>query len=141
MGIRSAIQLAVVTSLIISLAMFLFGRQLTSLFISPEIPALATEAARIAYLYLRIMAIFLPILYLLYVYLSALQGMGYTVTTLISGFIEFSMRLLVACIIGWSGYEMGIFSAEVIAWFSAYLYLMIHYYKKIKLLEKSSAHS
>lgn len=141
MGIRSAIQLAVATSLVISLAMFLFGRQLTSLFISPEIPALAAEAKHIAYLYLRVMATFLPILYLLYVYLSALQGMGYTVTTLISGFIEFFMRLLIACVIGWSGYEMGIFSAEIIAWFGAFLYLMIHYHKKIKLLENSSAQS
>lgn len=134
-GVRSAARLAVATSLVIAAVMFLFGRPITSLFISAEIPALAAEAKYIAYLYLRIMAAFLPILYLLYVYLSALQGMGYTGITLISGIIEFFMRLLIACIVGWSGYEMGIFCAEIIAWCGAAIYLMVHYYKKISLLE------
>lgn len=134
-GIHSAVKLAVATSILIAACMFLFGRPITSLFISAENPVLAAEAKEIAYLYLRIMAAFLPILYLLYVYLSALQGMGYTVITLISGIIEFFMRFIVACVVGKSGYEMGIFSAEIIAWIGAFLYLMYHYHKKIRMLE------
>jgi len=134
-GVRTAAKLSVVTSVVIAAVMFLLGRQLTGLFISAEIPALAAEARTVAYLYLRIMAAFLPVLYLLYVYLSALQGMGHTVTTLVSGFLEFFIRMVIAGIVGITGYETGIFSAEVIAWIGAFLYLMFHYHKKLGQME------
>ena len=139
MGVRTAVKLSLVTSVVIAAIMFLFGRQITGLFISTEAPALAAEAKHVAYCFLCVMAAFLPVLYLLYVYLSALQGMGYTGTTLVSGIIEFFIRMVIACIIGKTGYEMGIFSAEVIAWIGAFLYLMCHYRKKIRLMEQNSA--
>lgn len=93
------------------------------------------QAYHVAYCFLCVMSAFLPVLYLLYVYLSALQGMGYTGITLISGIIEFLIRLIIAFIIGLSGFEMGIFCAEIIAWIGAAIYLMIHYYRKIALLD------
>lgn len=134
-GIRTAIKLSLTTSIVIAAIMVLFGRSITALFISTEIPALAAEAKYVAYCFLCVMAAFLPFLYLLYVFLSALQGMGYTGITLISGIIEFLIRLIIARIVGWSGYEMGIFSAEIIAWMGAAIFLASNYYKKIKLLE------
>ncbi|MBP3306294.1 MAG: MATE family efflux transporter [Anaerotignum sp.] len=134
-GVRSAGKLSVATSVVIAGIMFLFGRSITALFISTEIPALAAEAKHVAYCFLCVMSAFLPVLYLLYVYLSALQGMGYTGITLISGIIEFLIRLIIAFIIGLSGFEMGIFCAEIIAWIGAAVYLMIHYYRKIALLD------
>jgi len=135
-GIRAAVKLSVVTSVVIALIMFLFGRQITGLFISTENPLLAAEARRVAYTFLCVMATFLPVLYLLYVYLSALQGMGYTGITLISGILEFFIRMVIALFIGWCGHEMGIFSAEIVAWCGAFLYLMICYRKKIKWMEQ-----
>ena len=134
-GIRAAVKLSVATSAVIALIMFVFGRNITGLFISAENPLLAAEARYIAYTFLCIMATFLPVLYLLYVYLSALQGMGYTGLTLISGILEFLIRTAIALIVGWSGFEMGIFATEVVAWMGAFLYLMAYYHKKIKLLE------
>ena len=134
-GIRTAIKLSLTTSIVIAAIMVLFGRSITALFISTEIPTLAAEAKYVAYCFLCVMAAFLPVLYLLYVFLSALQGMGYTGITLISGIIEFLIRLIIARIVGWSGYEMGIFSAEIIAWMGAAIFLASNYYKKIKLLE------
>lgn len=133
-GVRSAVKLSVATSVVIAGIMFLFGRSITALFISTEIPTLALEAKHVAYCFLCVMSAFLPVLYLLYVYLSALQGMGHTGITLISGIIEFLIRLLIACIIGWNGYKTGIFYAEIIAWIGAVTYLMVHYYKKVSLL-------
>ena len=135
-GIRAAVKLSVVTSLVIALIMFVFGRPITGLFISTENPLLAAEAKTIAYTFLCVMAAFLPVLYMLYVYLSALQGMGYTGITLISGILEFCIRAGIALIIGQSGYEMGIFSTEPVAWCGAFLYLMIYYRRKIKYMEQ-----
>ena len=134
-GIRAAVKLSVATSAVIALIMFVFGRNITGLFISAENPLLAAEAKHIAYTFLCIMATFLPVLYLLYVYLSALQGMGYTGLTLISGILEFLIRTVIALIVGWSGFEMGIFATEVVAWMGAFLYLKAYYHKKIKLLQ------
>ena len=131
-GVRSAALLALATSVLIAVTMFLFGKPLTALFISSEVPALAAEAKQVAYAFLCVMAVFLPVLYLLYVYLSALQGMGYTVHTLISSIIEFLLRVCIAVVVGWSGYTYGIFGSEVLAWLGAMLYLAFQYHKKIR---------
>ena len=67
--------LSLLTSLIISAAMFLFGKNILSLFISGE-PQQTQEVLAIAFKYLSIMAAMLWVLYFLYVYRSALQGLG-----------------------------------------------------------------
>ena len=136
-GVNAAVKLSLITSAAIAAVMFLFGRQITSLFISSDVPALLAEAKYIAYAFLCVMAAFLPVLYLLYVYLSALQGMGYTGITLLSGILEFFIRLGIALIIGKTGWEMGIFSAEVLAWVGAFLFLMVHYRRKIREMERT----
>lgn len=136
-GVRSAVVLSVATSLLIGAVMLVFGRPVTMLFISSKEPGLAAAAGETAYLYLCIMSVFLPLLYLLYVYQAALQGMGNTVISMVSGMIEFVLRVGVAVVIGITGYEKGIFSAEVIAWFGAAVFLMAEYYLSIRRKEKT----
>lgn len=131
--------LAVSTSLVIAGCMIAFGRSITMLFISSDVPELVVEAGNIAYIYLCVMAAFLPVLYLLYVYLSALQGLGDTVKTMISGIVEFVLRALISVTVGFMGFEMGIFGAEVTAWIGAAVYLMYHYHKKIAGLQITSS--
>ena len=82
------------------------------------------------------MSVSLPVLYLLYVFLSALQGMGLTVSTMISGIVEFILRVGFASLVGWSGYQSGIFGAEVSAWFGAAAFLSVSYFRGIRKLEK-----
>jgi len=130
-GMHAAVILSVGTSLLIAACMITFGRSITMLFISSEVPELMTEAGNIAYVYLCVMAAFLPVLYLLYVYLSALQGIGDTVRPMISGIIEFILRAVISVAVGLIGFEMGVFGAEVSAWVGAAAYMMYHYYKKI----------
>lgn len=131
-GMKSATVLAVATSVVISLAMFLFGRPITMLFISGENPAEAMQAGNIAYQYLCVMASALGILYVLYLLLFALQGLGDTVRPMISGIVELGLRVAVAVTVAWTGYEMGVFGAEVAAWTGCTLYLWYHYRKKMK---------
>lgn len=137
-GMRSALMLAVSTSLVIAACMIVFGRSITMLFISGEVPDLAIEAGNIAYIYLCVMAICLPVLYLLYVYLSALQGLGDTVRPMLSGIIEFMLRAVISIAVGYIGFEMGVFGAEVSAWFGAAIYMMYHYYKKIARMQEGN---
>ena len=73
------------------------------------------------------MAIFLWVLYLLYVYRSAIQGLGNTLIPLASGIAEFVMRVSVALLLPkWIG-EEGIYYAEICAWSSAAVLLIISY--------------
>ena len=76
-GVHSGTYMALLTAVVISGVMVLFGRNILSLFVSGE-PEQIRQVLDIAYKYLFIMAIFLWVLYLLYVYRSAIQGLGNT---------------------------------------------------------------
>lgn len=127
-GISSATLLAVATSLVIATLMLVFGRSVTMIFISQDDPILAKTAGDIAYQYLCTMCISLPILYLLYVYQAGLQGMSNTVMPMISGIIEFVLRVSLSLLVGVTGYQKGIFGAEVSAWWGASIFLMLSYF-------------
>ena len=131
-GMKSATVLALLTAVGIAALMFLFGRPITMLFISTENPADAALAGDIAYRYLCVMASCLPVLYVLYLLLFALQGLGDTVRPMISGLVELFLRLIVAGAVAYTGYYTGIFGAESAAWTGATVYLTYHYLKKMK---------
>lgn len=127
-GVRWAVGISIVTSAVIAAVMVLFGRQITGLFISSDTPALEIAAGETAYLYLCVMSAALPVLYLLYAYRSALQGMGNTRIPLLSGIVEFIVRVGGAVIIGITAWQNGIFLAEVGAWLGAAVLLGGAYY-------------
>ena len=127
-GMRAGVLLSLVTAAVIAGAMILWGRQATMLFLSSEDPAVELAAGRTAYRYLVIMSAALPVLYLLYLYRAALQGMGDTVIPMVSGIVEFVMRVGVAVIVFFTGHRNNIFFSEVTAWIGAALLLGIAYY-------------
>lgn len=88
LGIRRAVVLLVGVAVGIAVLMIAVGKHLLRLFISaaPELEAAVLDSA---YSYLFVMSLFLIILYLLFAYRSALQGLGNTWAPLLSGFLEF----------------------------------------------------
>lgn len=137
-GVRSALLISLVTSLLISTVMLVFGRSILSLFIkeTPENPSQAVQALEIAYHYLSIMSVCLPILYFLHVVRSGIQGMGNTVLPMVSGFAEFFMRTGAALLLPLAMGEEGIFYAEVLAWIGADVVLGISYLYTVKRAER-----
>lgn len=134
-GLRTALGIAVITSVIIALIMLVFGRLILGCFISGT-PAEVERTMNVAYLYLSIMSICLPILYVLHVVRSTIQGMGNTVLPMLSGIMEFAMRTLSAFLLPlWIG-EIGIFFAEIAAWLGADVVLVISYYVTFSKIEK-----
>lgn len=131
LGMKKAIQLSIVTSLAVSGLMIAFGKHLLNLFISPT-ASNRVEVLSVGYTYLVIMALFLMALFLLYMYRSALQGMGNTVIPMVSGIVELMMRLSIAMVLTrWIG-GTGIFFGEVSAWMGAMTLLGFFYYRDIK---------
>ena len=113
--------------------MFIFGRVIIGLFI--EDTAEAEAAIEIAMEFLRIMAGALPILYVLHVVRSALQGMGDTVMPMVSGLAECVMRtgsaIALPPLIGGSG----VFWAEVLAWVGADVILIPSYFRRMAKID------
>lgn len=135
-GVRAANILALGSSLVIAAVMLIFGRQITMLFISREDIILAIEAGNTAYRFLCCMSLSLPILYLLYVYMSALQGMGNTVFPMYSAAFELVIRIAVALIVARVGFREGIFFAEVGAWFGGAATQFLGYVIQIRKIPK-----
>ena len=126
-GMRSAVAIAIATSVAIALVMLVFGKPILGCFISgtPEEAAVAMDAA---YAYLAILSLCLPILYILHVTRSAIQGMGNTLLPMASGIAEFVMRTAIALLLPLVIQETGIYIAEVAAWAGADLVLVISYF-------------
>ena len=135
-GVSWAVVISLATSVLIGGAMILFGREITMLFISSDSAEAMAAAGNVAYRYLFIMSSMLPVLYLLYAYRSALQGMGNTTIPLVSGLIEFFVRVGSAVLISFTLWQDGIFFAEVGAWLGATILLAAAYYHKAAKLDK-----
>ena len=133
-GMRSGIGMAIVTAAAIGVAMLLCGRYVLMIFVSGE-PQVVDQVLNVAYRYLSIMSVMLPVLYLLHLYRSALQGMGDTVIPMISGIVELAMRIAAALALPLVMGESGIYYAEILAWLGAAVLLAAAYYRRMRTLE------
>ena len=135
-GVRAANTLALISSVVIAAIMFMFGRQITMLFISRENMEQALAAGETAFRYLCCMSAALPVLYVLYVYMSALQGMGNTIAPMFSAVFELVIRIGVSIAVAYVGFRDGIFIAEVGAWIGGAATQALGYFLQIKKLKK-----
>jgi len=134
-GVKTASLVSVAVSALICAVMLLLGKPILSGFISGE-PETAAQALDIAFEYLTVMSLCLPVLYILHVVRSSIQGMGNTVLPMVSGISEFVMRtggvLLLPALLNYRG----VFWAEVLAWLGADLILVPGYFYLIRRVEE-----
>ncbi|MDD2648424.1 MAG: MATE family efflux transporter [Eubacteriales bacterium] len=132
-GLKSATVISITTSAVIGGLMLLLGKPILSLFISAP-KEQYDLAMTYAYDFLAIMSVSLPILYMLYVYRSALQGMGDTLAPMLSGIVELVMRVAVAIVLSKIIGYYGTFFAEIAAWIGAMVLQGIALKKRNKAL-------
>lgn len=126
-GMRAALVIALGTSVVIAAVMLLFGRAILGCFISGT-PQEVDQAMSVAYFYLAIMSVALPVLYILHVMRAAIQGMGNAALPMVSGVVEFIMRSATALYLPVAVGEIGIFFAEPAAWLGADVVLAVSYF-------------
>lgn len=131
LGMRNAALIATLLSILIALVMFLGGRFILGLFIDASNPH-AGEVLTVAYRYLSIISAMLPALYLLYVFRSTLQGLGSTGASLLSGFMEFLVRVFAALIFVRLWGSSVILFAEPSAWLAAMAVLALGCIRRIR---------
>lgn len=135
-GMRAAVLIALATSAVIAAIMLLGGKAILSCFISGT-PQEVEQTLYVAYYYLAIMSLCLPILYILHVTRSTIQGVGNTVLPMVSGIAEFIMRAATAILLPMVIGETGIFYAEIMAWVGADLILICSYFAVMKKMDPS----
>ncbi len=138
-GMRASLAIGLITSVLIAVVMLFLGKIILGLFLSGT-PEEVTAAMDVAYLYLAIMSICLPILYVLHIVRSGIQGMGNTFLPMLSGIAELIMRTGGALILPLYIGEIGIFYAEVLAWLGADIVLVISYLILIRRLPVTEQH-
>lgn len=140
-GVRIGALMSVATAAIIAALMLLFGRFILSLFISGD-PAQTEEVLRIAYHYLAYMCVTLPLLYLLWIYRSALMGLGDTFFPMVSGIAELAMRMAMVLFMPHVIGMEAIYMAEPAAWIGALAILSsVYYWRQGRLLKAEKAGS
>lgn len=132
-GVKTGLKLSAILAVAVTGAMLLVGKYLLQMFIDAgenEGPL----ALQIADHYLIVMATCLIILYLIHVYRNALQAMGTSVWSMISGFAECGVRVILAkVIVSWIGTGV-LFYIEPMAWLGALLFVLFPYYTYQKKL-------
>ncbi len=91
------------------------------------------QVIQIGYENLLVIGGTLPLLYLLYLYRSGLQGMGSTLVPMLSGFVELGLRLISVGLLPEIMGRWGIYLADPLGWVGAFLLLCSSYhyvYKK-----------
>lgn len=133
-GLRAAVGVSLVTSVVIAGMMIGLGKWILSAFISGT-PEEFEHTMEVAYHYLVVMSVCLPVLYILHVTRSSVQGMGNTVLPMVSGIAEFVVRTGAAMVLPVFFGGAGVFYAEVLAWLGADLVLIPSYLATVKKCE------
>lgn len=126
-GVKTAMILAVCSSIIIMIIVLPLNRSLPMLFMNVTDNGVE-ESLNVASRYLINMTISLPILYLVYVHRNNLQALGVSSWSLISGIAEALVRVVMAKII-YRGIGVDtLFFIEPFAWLAAWLFVMVPFY-------------
>jgi Na+-driven multidrug efflux pump len=114
-GVRIGFWLMLGSSLVIAALSLLFGRQLLWLLVSGE-PARIAAVLDAGQRQFNVIAAGLPVLYMLFLYRSALQGLGRTVVPMLSGFAELAGRF--AAVLGLAPVLgiWGVYAADALGW-------------------------
>lgn len=122
-GVRLAVWMALASSIAIGALLIGFGRGLLSLFVVESAP----EVLEAGYRCLVIMSASLPALYLLFMYRSALQGIGNALIPTLSGVVELALRVAAVAVLPHLWEQTGVYLAESAGWVGAMVLLAVSY--------------
>lgn len=126
-GMRTARRIAIVSSLATAGVTALFGREMVLLLITGNAQQTAA-VAEIGYHNLLAFSVCLPALYLLFIYRSAIQGMGNASVPMASGFVELALRVLAVFVLPLFIGVWGVYFSLGAGWIGAAILLVISYY-------------
>ena len=130
-GVNDGLKLMLSSSVVISAAALLFGRFLLGLMFDGE-PEQLAAVIDIGYRQLSILAFGLPLVYLLFLYRSTLQGMGKPLVPMLSGVFELIPRVLLVIFLTPVFGEWCVYISDPLGWIPATALLAAMYYRAIR---------
>jgi Na+-driven multidrug efflux pump len=133
-GVKDGLRLAIISALVIMAVVLPFGRGILGLMVSGE-PEQINAVLDIGAQQLRVMGLFLPFLYILFLFRAALQGIGNTFIPMVSGFVEAGTKVFSALVITRFFGIWGVYLSDPLGWPMATILLVIAYvlsFKKLK---------
>ena len=134
-GVTTANVISVVSCIVIACITIGFGKYFLKLFISGNQEEVE-NTLYYAYAFLCDLSLFLPTLYLIHILRSVLQGLGYTVITMYSGFVELVIRIAAALTLPLIFGPRILFGVHILAWIGSDILLIVAYYYYMNRLEK-----
>ncbi len=135
-GSIKILYVSIFISIGIALMSILVGTYVLKLFIESNNPN-SDKILAVSYRYLFTMACSLPILYVLFVTRSTIQGIGKITIPLLSGLMEFLARPLIALLVYKYYGGDSLFYAEPTAWAAAVILLLPAFFLLMRSLRKS----
>lgn len=130
-GIRISIRVSMLYCIFSILFLCLLGKYTAYLFLDPS----ETEIIRLAVQYMRLNAIFYPVLGILFILRNSLQGMGYSLMPMMAGVSELAARSLVCfLLVPVFGYPAAVMASPV-AWVFADILLISVYSLNMRKLK------
>lgn len=136
-GIRQSLIMSMIYCVTAAVVLSFLGGAITTLFVSSEqtSPEELKEIISLSVKYLRLNAVFYPVLGVLFILRNALQGMGYSVLPMMAGVSELAARTLVVFgFVSSYGY-MAACLASPVAWIFADVLLVSVYFLKMRSLK------
>jgi len=127
-GLRCSIGLSMAGAAGMALLVVVFGRRLISLLVSGE-PSDLQQIIQGGYRYLLVLAFTMPLMFLLCLYRSGLQGMGCTFIPTLSGFVEFGLRIVAVVFLSGHFGQWAVYFSNPLGWLGAMLLLGISYHR------------
>lgn len=130
-GLLSGNILGAITACGMSAIMILFGKHLLRFFIvgSADVVALALQSG---YRFLRLLSVFFPCLYMLYIVRAWIQGTGNSFWPMVSSVAQLIMRVSCALVLSRFIGADAVYWGEVSAWIGADIFLYLVYLKKFR---------
>jgi len=125
-GLKDGLKLALGSVVVIMIITLPFGRQILGLLIDGD-PEQLNIVLDIGVRQLTLMTLGLPFLYLLFLYRSALQGLGNTFIPMLSGFVELALRIVSVMVLTRFFGDWGVMLSDPIAWPFAMTLLLVSY--------------
>jgi len=140
LGVAAGTRLMLASAAVTMVLTLLFGRFILGLMFDGE-PHQVNAVLDIGVRQLVILTIGLPIAGMLFLYRATLEGMGKSVVSMISGFLEMFFRVALVLLLVPIAGEWGIFILDPVGWVAATVLLVITYNIVLSRLKPNSYYS
>lgn len=128
-GLLCSIRLSFTGAAGIAALVILFGRRLIPLLVAGEAGDIR-QIAQVGYEYLVVLAVTVPLMFLLCLYRSGLQGMGSAFAPTLSGFLELGLRMVSVVLLSGTLGKWAVYFASPLGWLGAAVLLGISYHRR-----------